>query len=210
MSEPDLPARGIPTEAEQVPHAGGEQDRLHALLEPTVQAHRLVLEGVTVKVAGKHRTVHIVVDLPEDETGGVGLDVIAVISRELSDVLDADPQGDTRPYDLEVSSPGVGRPLTETRHWRRARGRLVKVNVIGGENVAGRLREVTEDAVVVVPDRAAKKGVKPKPGDPVEIPFERIRSGKVEIEFTHLDEIADALEAEPAEADHDTDNAEEA
>ncbi|WP_077489177.1 ribosome maturation factor RimP [Sinomonas mesophila] len=212
MSEPDLPKAGSPSKAQQASPASGEEARLHALLEPTVQAHRLVLEDVAVKSAGKHRTVHVVVDLPDEETGGVGLDAISELSRELSDVMDTDTAGDSRPYDLEVSSPGVGRPLTEPRHWRRARGRLVKVNVIQGENVTGRLREVTDAGVVLVPDLPAKKGVKPKPGEPVELPFERIRSGKVEVEFAHLDEahldgpdgLADANEHP------DTENAEEA
>lgn len=209
MSEPDLPSPGIPTQAEPVPHASGEESRLRELLEPSVLSRRLVLEGVSVKTAGKRRTVQVVVDLPDDETGGVSLDTIAEVSRELSELLDADLDSGTRPYDLEVSSPGVSRPLTEPRHWRRARGRLVKVNVIGGENVTGRLTEVADDGIVVVPDLPAKKGVKPKPGEPVRIPFEQIRSGKVEIEFSHLDDAA-ALGADGA-ADHaDTENAEEA
>lgn len=211
MSEPDLPSRAAPTEAEQEPHAGGEDARLHALLEPLVTAHRLVLEGVSVKAAGKHRTVGVVVDLPDDETGGVGLDLIAELSRELSDAMDADPEADSRPYDLEVSSPGVSRPLTQLRHWRRARGRLVRVNVIGGENVTGRLREVREDGIVLVPDLPAKKGVKPKPGAPVELAFETIRSGKVEVEFSHLDDADLGAATEPDGPDHhDTDDAEEA
>ena len=212
MSEPDLPQAGSPSKAQEASPASGEEARLHAVLEPAVQAHGLVLEGVTVKSAGKHRTVHVVVDLPEEETGGVGLDVIAELSRRLSDVMDAETAGDSRPYDLEVSSPGVGRPLTEPRHWRRARGRLVKVNVIQGENVTGRLREVTAAGIVVVPDLPAKKGVKPKPGEPVELPFERIRSGKVEIEFTHLDEAQfDEAGLDDAADDHpDIENAEEA
>lgn len=214
MSEPDLPSQATPTQAGLDPHAGGEEARLSALLEPTVQAHRLVLEAVTVKAAGKHRTVHVVVDLTDDQTGGVGLDVIAELSRGLSDVMDADPRGARQPYNLEVSSPGVARPLTEVRHWRRARGRLVKVNVIGGENVTGRLQEVTDGGIVLVPDLPAKKGVKPKPGDPLELPLEKIRSGRVEIEFTHLEdvELDTDLDVEDASLSDDqhTDNAEEA
>ena len=132
--------------------------------------------------------VHVVVDLPQEETGGVSLDVIAEISRELSDILDNDPNDDSRPYDLEVSSPGVGRPLTEPRHWHRARGRMVKVNVIQGENLTGRIQSVDDDGVTLVPEIAVKKGMKPKQGEPENIPFDRIRNGKVEIEFSHLEE----------------------
>ncbi|ADX72576.1 uncharacterized conserved protein [Pseudarthrobacter phenanthrenivorans Sphe3] len=168
-----------------------EAARLRALLEPAVQANRLYLEDVAI-VAGSHRVVHVVVDLPQEETGGVGLDVIADISKVLSDVLDNDPGDDGRPYDLEVSSPGVGRPLTEPRHWHRAKGRLVKVNVLQGDNVTGRIQAVDDAGVTIVPEIAVKKGMKPRQGDPVKLPFDRIRNGKVEIEFSHLPE--DGLE----------------
>ncbi|KIC66399.1 ribosome maturation factor RimP [Pseudarthrobacter phenanthrenivorans] len=171
-----------------------EAARLRALLEPAVQANRLYLEDVVINIAGSHRVVHVVVDLPQEETGGVSLDVIADISRVLSDVLDNDPQSDTRPYDLEVSSPGVGRPLTEPRHWHRAKGRMAKVNVIQGENITGRIQSVDDGGVTLVPEIAAKKGMKPRQGEPVKLPFDRIRNGKVEIEFSHLPE--DGLEPE--------------
>jgi len=163
-----------------------EAERLHALLEPAVLANRLYLEDVSIHVAGANRVVHVVVDLPQEETGGVGLDVIAEISKTLSDTLDNDPSMDARPYELEVSSPGVGRPLTEERHWHRARGRMVNVNVIQGDNVTGRVQSVDDGGVTLVPEIAVKKGMKPKQGEPVKLPFDRIRSGKVEIEFSHL------------------------
>lgn len=173
--------------ADVAPAYNPEAARLRALLEPSVQANRLYLEDVSI-IPGSHRVVHVVVDLPQEETGGVNLDVIADISKVLSDVLDNDPGDDGRPYDLEVSSPGVGRPLTEERHWHRARGRLVKVNVIQGDNVTGRVKAVDESGVTLVPEIAVKKGMKPKQGEPVTLPFDRIRNGKVEIEFSHLDE----------------------
>ena len=170
-----------------------EAARLRALLEPSVQANRLYLEDVVI-IPGSHRVVHVVVDLPQEETGGVSLDVIADISRVLSDVLDNDPADDGRPYDLEVSSPGVGRPLTEPRHWHRAKGRMVKVNVVQGDNLMGRITSVDDGGVTLVPEIAVKKGMKPKQGDPIKLPFDRIRNGKVEIEFSRLNE--DGLEPE--------------
>ena len=165
-----------------------EAERLRSLLEPAVQSHRLYLEDVAIQIAGSNRIVHVVVDLPQEETGGVSLDVIADISKELSDILDNDPGTDSRPYDLEVSSPGVGRPLTEPRHWHRARGRMVTVNVIQDENVTGRISSVDDAGVTIVPEIAVKKGMKPRQGEPVKLPFDKIRSGKVEIEFSRLDE----------------------
>jgi len=174
--------------AEAAPAHNLEAERLYTLLEPAVLANRLYLEDVSIHVAGANRVVHVVVDLPQEETGGVSLDVIAEISKTLSDILDNDPSTDSRPYDLEVSSPGVGRPLTDERHWHRARGRLVTVNVIQGDNVTGRIQSVDDGGVTLVPELAVKKGMKPKQGEPVKLPFDRIRSGKVEIEFSHLEE----------------------
>nr|WP_240720026.1 ribosome maturation factor RimP [Pseudarthrobacter sp. NamB4] len=187
-------AAGIVSNAEATASSGNpEAARLRALLEPSVQANRLYLEDVAI-VPGSHRVVHVVVDLPQEETGGVSLDVIADISKVLSDVLDNDPGDDGRPYDLEVSSPGVGRPLTEPRHWHRAKGRMVKVNVLQGGNVTGRIQSVDDAGVTIIPEIAVKKGMKPKQGDPIKLPFDRIRNGKVEIEFSHLSE--DGLEPE--------------
>lgn len=173
---------------EAAPAHNLEAERLHQLLEPAVQANRLYLEDVSIHVAGANRVVHVVVDLPQEETGGVSLDVIAEISKTLSELLDNDPSTDARPYDLEVSSPGVGRPLTEERHWHRARGRLVTVNVIQDDNITGRIQSVDDAGVTLVPELAVKKGMKPKQGEPVKLPFDRIRSGKVEIEFSRLEE----------------------
>ncbi|MCU1530952.1 MAG: ribosome maturation factor RimP [Arthrobacter sp.] len=174
--------------AEAAPAHNLEAERLHTLLQPAVQANRLYLEDVSLQISGANRVVHVVVDLPQEETGGVNLDAIAEISRTLADILDNDSGTDSRPYELEVSSPGVGRPLTEKRHWHRARGRMVMVSVLQGENVTGRVQSVDDDGVTLVPEIAVKKGMKPKQGEPVKLPFDRIRSGKVEIEFSRLEE----------------------
>ncbi|HEU4668334.1 MAG TPA: ribosome maturation factor RimP [Arthrobacter sp.] len=196
MSNPEATASSDLTgtgKADAAPANNPEAARLRALLEPAVQANRLYLEDVAI-LAGSHRVVHVVVDLPQEETGGVSLDVIADISKVLSDLLDNDPNDDGRPYDLEVSSPGVGRPLTEPRHWHRAKGRMVKVNVVQGDNVTGRIQSVDDGGVTIIPELAVKKGMKPKQGDPIKLPFDRIRNGKVEIEFSHLS--GDGLEPE--------------
>ncbi|HEY3034439.1 MAG TPA: ribosome maturation factor RimP, partial [Streptosporangiaceae bacterium] len=75
--------------------------------------------------AGRRRLLRVVVDAD----GGVDLDNIALVSREASARLDDTGAMGEAPYTLEVSSPGVDRPLTQPRHWRRAVGRLVRVPV---------------------------------------------------------------------------------
>lgn len=163
--------------------------RLFALLEPIVNEQDLYLEEVTLQHIGDHRTIQVVVDLPETQSGSVNLDAIAEISQLLGAALDSDPEDDGQPYDLEVSSPGVGRPMTELRHWRRALGHVVRVNLFEGDNPTGRLVEVSEDGVTIREERIVKKGMKPKILDPVFIDFSKIRRGNVEVEFARLDAV---------------------
>jgi ribosome maturation factor RimP len=126
-------------------------DGVTALLGPVTAGAGLVLEGVTITPAGRRRVVRVVVDLPDDETGSVDLDQVAEVSRAVSDALDSSDVLGGRAYVLEVSSPGVDRPLTARRHWSRARGRLVRTTADGAE-LAGRVRAVDDDGVVLDTD----------------------------------------------------------
>lgn len=107
------------------PAGGGpaEVEALTRLLEPVIKSAGMDLESVRIATAGRRRLLRIVVDADS----GVGLDAIAVVSRSVSAELDASGAMGQSAYTLEVSSPGVDRPLTEPRHWRRAQGRLVRV-----------------------------------------------------------------------------------
>ncbi len=169
--------------ADQQPDATSQ--RLTDLLRPVVQNHGLYLEGVDVSLAGTHRTVAVVVDLPEDQTGGVGLDLISDVSRSLAEALDHDPIDNGPPYNLEVSSPGVSRPLTEPRHWRRNLNRMVRVRTTDSRDVVGRVMKVEDDAVVILPELPVKKGVKPKQGEQLSLAFADVRKATVEVEFAH-------------------------
>src|ERR671913_2642971 len=105
-----------------------QRDRLATVLEPAVREVGYDLEEVVVSPAGRRRMVRVVVDAD----GGVSLDDVAEVARAVSGVLDEhDDLLGSSPYVLEVTSPGVDRPLTQPRHWRRAVGRLVEVPVAG-------------------------------------------------------------------------------
>lgn len=117
--------------------------RLVQLLTPAVEATGHDLEDVSVSPAGKRRVVRVVVD----KDGGITLDDVAAVARVVSDLLDIaevdEPTLLGGAYVLEVSSPGVDRPLTEPRHWRRNTGRLVKA-VLADETVVGRVLGVDD------------------------------------------------------------------
>jgi ribosome maturation factor RimP len=117
---------------EAAPVVAPDTDKIIRVAEPVVHALGMDLESVKVTTAGRRRLLRMVVD----SDGGVSLDDAALASRELSVKLDAsDVMGDM-PYTLEVSSPGVDRPLTEPRHWQRAVGRLVRVPLTAGAGQA--------------------------------------------------------------------------
>ena len=123
--------------------------RLRELVGPEVAALGYDLEGLTVTAAGKRSVVRVVVD----KDGGVTLDDIADVSRTVSDVLDrldeTDPELLSATYVLEVSSPGVDRPLTEPRHWRRNVTRLVTATLREGAPVTGRVLSADDDGVLL-------------------------------------------------------------
>ncbi|HMS75975.1 ribosome maturation factor RimP [Gordonia sp. (in: high G+C Gram-positive bacteria)] len=130
--------------------SGKLASHITTLVEPVVSGHGYDLEEVIVDWpdSGPRRGVKIVVD----RDGPNDLDEIAIISRDVSAILDADPGVPGDPYDLEVTSPGIDRPLTTPRHWIRARGRKVTVELSDGDtpSVTGRVGALTDDAVTLV------------------------------------------------------------
>lgn len=121
------------------------KERVVELLADLVRDRGYDLEDVNVVAAGKHSAVRIMVDRDE----GIDLDALPELSREISDVFDAVSDFGEAPYTLEVTTPGIDRPLTEARHWRRARGRKVRIELAEGK-VDGRVGLLDGDAVTVV------------------------------------------------------------
>lgn len=121
--------------------------QLAALLAPILARHALDLEGVDVLPAGKRRLVRVVVDGDGPDGRGPLLDDIAEATKAISAALDGADLVGTGPYTLEVSSRGVGRPLTEPRHWRRNRGRLVAADLADGAAVTGRISSCDDTGV---------------------------------------------------------------
>ena len=120
-------------------------DRVEQALSPVVAARGYDLEAVEVQPAGRRRLVRVLVD----QDGGVTLDDIAALTSALSAQLDDTDAMGEQPYVLEVSSPGVGRPLTLPRHWRRNRDRRVKLTTDEGRTLLGRVGESDDDTVTV-------------------------------------------------------------
>lgn len=117
------------------------------LVRPAVEDLGLYLEGVRITRAGKHSVLRVTIDLPQGP-GGVDSEQLATATRAVSAVLDeADPIAGA--YNLEVSTPGADRALSEARHFSRAQGRLAKILLEGGETLLGRVRGVEGGNVII-------------------------------------------------------------
>jgi ribosome maturation factor RimP len=163
-------------------------------IEPVVGAAGYDLEELVVTPAGRRSVVRVVVD----RDSGVTLDDIAEVSRAVSAVLD-DNDGDLgrAPYVLEVTSPGVDRPLTEPRHWRRNTGRLVTVPVGpsgAAEQLTGRVTEVDGAGVTLAVEAQAKPGAKKRPPTPRHVPWSELGAGRVQVEFGRHDDAGAAVD----------------
>jgi ribosome maturation factor RimP len=162
--------------------ASADAERITGLLEPAVTAMGMDLENVRITSAGRRRLLRVVVDSDH----GVSLDDIAMVSRELSAALDRAAAMGEASYTLEVSSPGVDRPLTEPKHWRRAIGRLVTAPLTAPSRVpdgparapavTGRVAGADASAVRIEVD-----------GHEREFGYDELGPGRIQIEFAPLD-----------------------
>ena len=130
------------------------------------------LEDLQITTAGRREVVRVVVD----RDGGIDLDLIADISRQVAELLDNPPLADeiVGTYVLEVSSPGTDRPLTEEKHWRRAERRLVEATLADDSVVTGRIVR-TEAGVVEIAQAD---------GEVRAVPLSSLRRGVVQLEFS--------------------------
>ncbi|MET7749506.1 ribosome maturation factor RimP [Micromonospora sp. NPDC005367] len=176
---------------------GARRNRLRDVIEPVIAEAGYDLEDLSVSRAGRRHVVRVIVDAD----GGINLDAVADVSRAVSAALDSAEEtgGDivAGEYQLEVSSPGVDRPLTLPRHWRRNVGRLVRVTTraavalpeqrgeqpAGDRQVTGRIVAADDERVVLETDTGR-----------AEWAYAELGPGRVQVEFSRLDEIDEADE----------------
>ncbi|MDO5503881.1 MAG: ribosome maturation factor RimP [Actinomycetia bacterium] len=159
------------------------EERISTLIEPVLAP--LVVDEVTVTPAGKRRVVRIAVDRDTDESAVVetgstpmSLDEIAEATRAVSAALDDSDVLGEQPYTLEVTSSGIGRPLTRPRHYQRGVGRLVSIAREGEPDLAGRIVAAGPDDVTVRVPATKKTAERTET-----IPYADIARAKIDVEF---------------------------
>lgn len=126
------------------------------------------LDSLDVQQAGRRKVVKVVLD----SDSGVGLDELAEATRLVSGALDDTGDVLDGPYTLEVTSPGVDRPLTRPRHWHRARFRLARVHTSDGTEFTCRVGAAGDEAVQLLVDGALRW-----------VNYRQIARAVVEVEF---------------------------
>ncbi len=174
-------------------------DRIRSTLQDPLRDLGLVIEDLTITPAGKRSVLRIAVDDdladvdPLDDHSPIPpltLDDVADATRAISDALDASDVTGSQPYVLEVSSPGVGRPLTSWRQWRRNVGRLVTVTGLDGTTTQGRIVRVDESTATV----------RPTSGVDVVVGLADVRRARIDVEFARLDDLDDLDEFDEDDA----------
>ncbi len=128
------------------------------------------LENLEEVRIGQRWVIRVIVD----SDAGVGLDDIAAVSRAVSLALDERDELMAGPYTLEVTSPGVDRPLTHPRHWRRNRLRLVRAALVAGGELIGRIGDCDDEGVTLLTSGSLRR-----------VRYTELSRAVIEVEFRH-------------------------
>ncbi|HXW53656.1 MAG TPA: ribosome maturation factor RimP [Myxococcota bacterium] len=163
-----------------------EEELLRQVIEPLLESEGFELIRIRLKKSRVKSILAIFIDTL-NRKNGVVLENLSDMSRFLSDVLDANfAEGAILRgrYDLEVSSPGLDRPLSKPSHFKDAVGEKIKLRLklaheSGAKNLGGVLREVTREGVIVEPDHMKEENLS--------IFYRDMAEAHVVFDFTSLD-----------------------
>lgn len=152
--------------------AGGAGEKLEQVVADAVAQAGFELEELVVQQAGRKQVVKVVVDGEGADGRGIDLDEVADVSRAVSKALDERDDVLASAYTLEVTSPGLDRPLTKPRHWRRARLRKIAVKQADAKFLA-RVGDADDDGVELLADGQLRR-----------LTYAEIEHAVIEVEFS--------------------------
>ena len=123
----------------------GKKEDISAAITPALEALSFYLEDVTIISAGRRSMLTVIVD---GDTH-LSLDQVTSATKAIGEIVESIQSLGETPFTLEVTSPGLDRPLTKVRHWQKNINRLVKVVLQDGSEIKGRINEVNEANSVV-------------------------------------------------------------
>ena len=145
----------------------GKKEEISAVITPALKSLGFYLEDITITSAGKRSMLTVIVDADTH----LSLDQVTAATKAIGELVEGiQSLGDT-PFTLEVTSPGIDRPLTKPRHWCKNIDRLIKVILLDGKEVKGRIKDASELSATV---------------DQQVILFTDIKRATLEIEFKQV------------------------
>lgn len=148
------------------------KDQISELITPALHEAGYFLEEVNLVTPGQHRIVTVIVD----GESALNLDQVTEASKIVSALMDEAAFMGEAPFTLEVTSPGIDRPLTLPRHFAKNISRLLKVTKNDGTTVEGRLISSSDSDITVAVTTK-------KETNDVVVPIANIKRAVVEIEF---------------------------
>jgi ribosome maturation factor RimP len=143
------------------------KEQVAAVITPAIEALGFYVEDISITSAGRRSMLTVIVD---GDTH-LSLDQVTVATKAISEIVENLPTLGNNPFTLEVTSPGLDRPLTKPRHWRKNKDRLIKIVLNDGKEITGRIKDSTDDQVIV---------------DEQKVAFVDIKRATLEIEFRQV------------------------
>jgi len=123
----------------------GKKEDISAAITPALEALGFYLEDVTITSAGRRSMLTVIVD---GDTH-LSLDQVTSATKAIGEIVESIQSLGETPFTLEVTSPGLDRPLTKVRHWQKNINRLVKVVLLDGSEIKGRIKDINEVSATV-------------------------------------------------------------
>ncbi|MEY3904946.1 MAG: hypothetical protein RIT08_862 [Actinomycetota bacterium] len=123
----------------------GRKEEISAVITPALTSLGFYLEDLNITSAGKRSLLTVIVDADRH----LSLDEVTVATKAISEIVENIPALGSTPFTLEVTSPGIDRPLTKPRHWRKNINRLVKIILLDGSQITGRIKNAGESAATI-------------------------------------------------------------
>jgi ribosome maturation factor RimP len=143
------------------------KEQVAAVITPAIESLGFYVEDISITSAGRRSMLTVIVD---GDTH-LSLDQVTVATKAISEIVENLPTLGNNPFTLEVTSPGLDRPLTKPRHWRKNKDRLIKIVLNDGKEITGRIKDSTDDQVIV---------------DEQKVAFVDIKRATLEIEFKQV------------------------
>jgi ribosome maturation factor RimP len=121
------------------------KEQVAAAITPAIESLGFYVEDIAITSAGKRSMLTVIVD---GDTH-LSLDQVTVATKAISEIVENLPTLGNNPFTLEVTSPGLDRPLTKPRHWQKNKDRLIKIILNNGKEITGRIKDSTQSAVTV-------------------------------------------------------------